>query len=58
MTHEQSMRAHWRQWCFANARVTPRRSGWWSGLSDKGFPVQHVRIVGKGLHSVEQVTGR
>jgi len=28
------------------------------GLSDKGFPVQHVRIVGKGLHSVEQVTGR
>lgn len=28
------------------------------GLSDKGFPVQHVRIVGEGLHTVEQVTGR
>ena len=28
------------------------------GLSDAGFPVQHVRIVGDGLHSVEQVTGR
>ncbi len=28
------------------------------GLSDKGFPVQHVRIVGRGLHSVEQVIGR
>jgi Heat induced stress protein YflT domain len=28
------------------------------GLSDKGFPVQHVRIVGKGLQTVEQVTGR
>jgi hypothetical protein len=28
------------------------------GLSDNGFPVQHVRIVGEGLHSVEQVTGR
>ena len=27
-------------------------------LSDAGFPVQHVRIVGDGLHSVEQVTGR
>lgn len=27
-------------------------------LSDKGFPVQHVRIVGRGLHSVEQVIGR
>ena len=27
-------------------------------LSDKGFPVQHTRIVGDGLHSVEQVTGR
>jgi hypothetical protein len=28
------------------------------GLSDAGFPVEHVRIVGDGLHSVEQVTGR
>jgi hypothetical protein len=28
------------------------------GLSDAGFPVQHIRIVGDGLHSVEQVTGR
>lgn len=27
-------------------------------LSDQGFPVQHVRIVGRGLHSVEQVVGR
>ena len=27
-------------------------------LSDDGFPVEHVRIVGTGLHSVEQVTGR
>ena len=27
-------------------------------LSDDGFPVEHVRIVGDGLHSVEQVTGR
>ena len=27
-------------------------------LSDRGFPVQHVRIVGTGIHSVEQVTGR
>lgn len=27
-------------------------------LSDKGFPVEHVRIVGTGLHSVEYVTGR
>ena len=24
------------------------------GLSDAGFPVQHVRIVGDGLHSVER----
>jgi len=27
-------------------------------LSDKGFPVEHVRIVGTGLRTVEQVTGR
>lgn len=27
-------------------------------LSDKGFPVQHVRIIGRGLHSVEQVITR
>lgn len=27
-------------------------------LSDAGFPVEHVRIVGSGIHSVEQVTGR
>jgi hypothetical protein len=27
-------------------------------LSDAGFPVQHVRIVGHDFHSVEQVTGR
>ena len=27
-------------------------------LSDKGFAVQHVRIIGRGLHSVEQVLSR
>jgi hypothetical protein len=27
-------------------------------LSDKGFPVERVAIVGRGLHYVEQVTGR
>ncbi|SRR5690625_943530 len=27
-------------------------------LSDGGFPVEHVRIVGTGIRSVEQVTGR
>ena len=27
-------------------------------LSDTGFPVEHVRIVGEGLQSIEQVTGR
>jgi uncharacterized membrane protein len=27
-------------------------------LSDRGFPVQHVAIVGQGLRYVEQVTGR
>lgn len=27
-------------------------------LSDDGFPVEHARIVGSGLHSVEYVTGR
>lgn len=27
-------------------------------LSDRGFPVERVRIVGSGLQSVEQVTGR
>jgi hypothetical protein len=27
-------------------------------LSDAGFPVEQVRIVGSGLRSVEQVTGR
>lgn len=27
-------------------------------LSDEGFPVDQVRIVGTGIHSVEQVTGR
>ena len=27
-------------------------------LSDSGFPVQHVRIIGTDMHSVEQVTGR
>ena len=27
-------------------------------LSDDGFPVGHVRIVGHGITSVEQVTGR
>lgn len=27
-------------------------------LSDSGFPVEHVRIVGNGLRTVEYVTGR
>jgi heat induced stress protein YflT len=27
-------------------------------LSDKGFPVENVQIVGSNLHLVEQVTGR
>lgn len=27
-------------------------------LSDNGFPVEKVRIVGNGLRSVEQITGR
>lgn len=27
-------------------------------LSDGGFPVEHLRIVGTGITSVEQVTGR
>ncbi len=27
-------------------------------LSDKGFPVEHVQIVGNHLRSVEKVTGR
>ena len=27
-------------------------------LSDAGFPVQNVRIVGEGVRIVEQVTGR
>ncbi|MTG89876.1 hypothetical protein GJV82_13105 [Cellulosimicrobium sp. BIT-GX5] len=27
-------------------------------LSDRGFPVENVRIVGTGMRSVEQVTGR
>ncbi|MDQ3974438.1 MAG: glycine zipper family protein [Actinomycetota bacterium] len=27
-------------------------------LSDEGFPVQHVRIVGRDLEFVEQITGR
>jgi hypothetical protein len=27
-------------------------------LSDRGFPVEHSRIVGTGLHTVEYVTGR
>lgn len=27
-------------------------------MSDEGFPVEHVRIVGEGIRTVEQVTGR
>ncbi len=27
-------------------------------LSDRGFPVEHTRIIGNGLRSVEYVTGR
>lgn len=37
---------------YAHAQSTVDR------LSDAGFPVEHVRIVGTGLRSVEQVTGR
>lgn len=28
------------------------------GMSDAGFPVEHLRIVGHGVDTVEQVTGR
>ncbi|CAM3970933.1 general stress protein [Kibdelosporangium persicum] len=27
-------------------------------MSDEGFPVEHVRIIGDGVRTVEQVTGR
>ncbi|WP_285486494.1 general stress protein [Amycolatopsis taiwanensis] len=27
-------------------------------MSDDGFPVEHIRIVGDGIQTVEQVTGR
>ena len=27
-------------------------------LSDAGFPVEHLRIIGTGIRSVEQITGR
>jgi len=27
-------------------------------LSDKGFPVEHVTIIGRDMHMVERVTGR
>lgn len=27
-------------------------------MSDDGFPVEHVRIIGDGLRTVEQITGR
>ncbi|AAZ55302.1 hypothetical protein Tfu_1264 [Thermobifida fusca YX] len=27
-------------------------------MSDRGFPVEHVRIIGDGVRTVEQVTGR
>jgi uncharacterized membrane protein len=27
-------------------------------MSDDGFPVEHVRIIGDGVRMVEQVTGR
>ena len=27
-------------------------------LSDHGFPVEHTAIIGTGLHTIEQVTGR
>jgi hypothetical protein len=39
----------------ANYREAERAVDW---LSDQGFPVQRVSIVGTGLHSVEQVFGR
>jgi hypothetical protein len=39
----------------ANYRDAERTVDW---LSDQGFPVESVSIVGTGLHSVEQVLGR
>lgn len=27
-------------------------------MSDDGFPVEHVRVVGEGVRTIEQVTGR
>jgi heat induced stress protein YflT len=39
----------------ANYRDAERAVDW---LSDEGFPVDRVSIVGTGLHSVEQVFGR
>jgi hypothetical protein len=39
----------------ASYRDAERAVDW---LSDQGFPVEHVSIVGSGLRSVEQVFGR
>ncbi len=36
----------------------PRAAHLVDRLSDAGFPVEHTRIVGNGLRSVEAVTGR
>jgi hypothetical protein len=38
--------------------VTHRAVAWSTGLPDAGFPVQSVRIVGRNVHMLEQVTGR
>ena len=39
----------------ANYDAAERAVDW---LSDNGFPVEHVRIVGTGLRYVEQISGR
>jgi heat induced stress protein YflT len=39
----------------ASYQAAERAVDW---LSDKGFPVEHVRIVGTGLRYLEQVSGR
>jgi hypothetical protein len=39
----------------SNYRDAERAVDW---LSDHGFPVEHVSIVGTGLRSIEQVSGR
>jgi uncharacterized membrane protein len=42
----------------ASATTYPEAERAVDWLSDRGFPVERASIVGTGLHSVEQVTGR